>query len=156
MKKIYLISLLAMLCFSLNVFGQNQKSEKKPKYDEKLAKKLGADELGMKTYVMVFLKRGEKQFEKKERDELVALHLKNIGKLAEEGKLILAGPFMEDIDIRGIYLFNVQTIEEAKKLTETDPAVKAGVFSFEMHLWYGSAALQEIPAVHKKIQKKSF
>ena len=82
--------------------------------------------------------------------------MKNIGRLADEGKLVLAGPFMDDQDWRGIYIFDVKTVEEAQKLVETDPAIKAGVFEVELHPWYGSATLIEIPKMHKKIQKKTF
>ena len=51
-------------------------------------------------------------------------HLKNITRLAKEGKPVVAGSFLDDGDIRGIYIFDVETIEEAKALTETDPAIK--------------------------------
>ncbi len=124
-------------------------------YDEALAKRLGADERGMKTFVFVNLIRGKATFEKAERDGYIAGHMKNIGKLAETGKLVLAGPFFDDKDIRGIYVFDVDTIEKAKALVETDPAVKAGVFEFEMRLWYGSAALLELNRIHNSIQKTS-
>ena len=136
-------------------FGQAKKDEQ-PGYDAALAQKLGADEYGMKTYVMVFLKEGPAKIKDSvEREKLQNAHLKNILKLADEGKLIIAGPFADDQEIRGIFIFNVGTVEEAKKLTESDPAVKAGVLIMELHPWYGSAALVEIPDIHKKIQKKS-
>jgi uncharacterized protein YciI len=83
-------------------------------------------------------------------------HLKNIQRLAKEGKLIVAGPFMDDQKIEGIFIFNVESIEEAKTLTATDPAVKAGTLEMELHPWYGSAALVEIPSLHLNVQKKSF
>jgi len=51
-------------------------------------------------------------------------HLENIRPLAEHGKLIVAGPFMDNGDIRHIYIFDVKIIEEAKQLTETDPAIQ--------------------------------
>ncbi len=126
----------------------------KSMYDTALAKKLGADERGMKTFVFVNLIRGKAKFEKAERDKYIAGHMENIGKLAESGKLVLAGPFFDDNDIRGIYVFDVDTLEKAKALVETDPAVKAGVFEFEMRLWYGSAALLELGRIHNSIQKK--
>lgn len=126
----------------------------KSTYDAALAKKLGADERGMKTFVMVNLIRGKKEFEKAERDRLIAGHMENIGKLADSGKLVLAGPFFDNNDIRGIYIFDVDTLEKARALTETDPAVKAGVFEFEMRLWYGSAALLALDPIHKSIQKQ--
>jgi uncharacterized protein YciI len=65
----------------------------------------------------------------------------NIRRLTDEGKLVLAGPFMDDGEVRGIYIFDVKTVEEAKKLTETDPAIQAGSLIIDLHPWYGSAAL---------------
>ena len=123
-------------------------------YDSVLAQKLGADEYGMKKYVMAFLKTGP--YEEKDsvkRAELHRGHLDNIFRLADEGKLALAGPFMDDSDMRGVFIFNVSTVEEAKALTETDPAIKAGLFVIEYHPWYGSAAACMINDQHKRIAK---
>lgn len=125
-------------------------------YDAELAKKLGADQRGMKMYVMCILKTGPKDAEikGKERDDIFAGHFANIGRLAEQGKLAVAGPFEKnDRSYRGLYIFNVATIEEAEKLVVLDPAVKAGVFVPEMTLWYASAALMLVPETHPKIQK---
>ena len=157
MKKLsLLVYLIAVVCLlSLNIYSQKAKSAKLPKFDAELAKKLGADEYGMKQYVMVFLKYGTATVSKDERDKIFTGHLKNIMRLAEAGKLIVAGPFMEDKDIAGIFIFDVKTIQEAQKLLETDPAVKAGLLVPELHSWYGSAALMEIPQLHKVVQKKS-
>ena len=156
MKKIFIL-LLFIGALSANHFSQSSNKEKTPKgYDAKLAKKLGADEMGMKVYVFAMLKRGKVKFEDSVRQELINGHLKNIGQLSKEGKLLLAGPFMDDQDWRGIYIFNVSTLADAQKLVETDPAIKAGVFEVEMHPWYGSATLLEIPKMHSKIQKKTF
>jgi uncharacterized protein len=82
-------------------------------------------------------------------------HLKNIQRLAAAGKLIVAGPFLDDQKIEGIFIFNVGTVEEARELTATDPAVKAGELEMELHPWYGSAALAETAELHKKVQRKS-
>jgi uncharacterized protein YciI len=129
---------------------------KNPQYDAQLAQKLGADEYGMKTYVMAFLKAGpNRSKDSVTRAELQKAHLKNILRLANEGKLIVAGPFLDDQPIKGIFIFNVTTIEEAKKLTETDPAIKAGSLIMELHPWYGSASLMATFEIHKKIEKKS-
>lgn len=62
---------------------------------------------------------------------------------------------MDDTDLRGIFIFNVESVEEAKKLTETDPAIKAGVLIMELHPWFGSAALVETPRIHRTIEKKN-
>ena len=127
-----------------------------PQYDSTLAKKLGADDYGMKAYVMAFLKAGpNRALDSAATAKLQEAHLKNIFRMADEGKLIIAGPFMDDTDIRGIYLFNVASVEEAKKLTETDPAIKAGSLVMELHPWYGSAALQLVVPLHKRVEKNS-
>lgn len=124
-------------------------------FDAELAKKYGADDYGMKKYVMAYLKRGpNRSKDSATRAELQRAHLENITKMAEEGKLVLAGPFLDDGEVRGIYIFNVETIEEAESLTNTDPAIQAGSLVMELHPWYGSAALLEINNLHKKISKQ--
>ncbi len=125
-------------------------------YDSLKAEKFGADDYGMKQYVIAFLKRGPNRIQDSSKAvELQKAHLKNINKLAEEGKLVLAGPFLDNEDVRGIYIFDVKTIEEARKLTETDPAIKAGSLIMELRPWYGSAALKEINQIHKTLEKVS-
>lgn len=124
-------------------------------YDSVLAHRLGADRIGMKVYVMAFLKRGpDRSQDSVEAARLQAAHMANIRRLAEEGSLVLAGPFMDDGDLRGIYVFNVSTVEEARALTATDPAVKAGRLAMELHPWYGSAALMEVTRIHNTLQQR--
>jgi uncharacterized protein YciI len=65
----------------------------------------------------------------------------------------LAGPFLDDGDIRGIYIFNVETVEEAQKLTETDPAIQAGSLVMELHPWYGTATLLVLKNYYDKVAK---
>ncbi len=125
-------------------------------FDSDLAKRTGADEYGMKQYVMAFLKAGpNRDQDSVTTAKLQQAHMDNISRMAGEGKLVVAGPFMDNSDLKGIYIFNVTTVEEAKKLTETDPAVKAGRLIMELHPWYGSAALVEINSIHKKLSKKA-
>lgn len=133
--------------------GQNNHAE----YDSVLASRLGADEYGMRKYVMAFLKAGPNRSQSKEEAaKLQKAHMDNIKRMAEEGKLIVAGPFINDGDIRGIYIFDVQTVEEAGALTATDPAIQAGRLIMELHPWYGSAALMEVNSLHNRLQKKKF
>jgi uncharacterized protein YciI len=89
------------------------------------------------TYYLGFLKRGAKWSpeETPEREQIQQAHLKNIGRLHEMGKLVAAGPFMEDGDLRGIFVFKTATLEEANELTNTDPAVQAGRLRIELHEW---------------------
>lgn len=132
---------------------QNSGSTSTP--DSAIRNNADADSFGMKSYVMAFLKKGPNR----NQDSATAAaiqkaHLANIGKLADEGKLIIAGPFMDSSEFMGIFIFNVKTLKEAEELTLTDPAVKAGRLIMELHPWYSSAALTEIPQLHKKLEKK--
>ncbi len=124
-------------------------------YDAALATRLGADEYGMHAYVIAFLKAGPKRDQPEaEAQALMKAHLDNIGRMADEGVLVLAGPFLDDGPLRGIYVFKVATIEEARALTATDPAIQAGRLEMELHPWYGSAALPELHAIHQRLQAK--
>lgn len=125
-------------------------------YDEQLAQELGADDYGMRQYVMAFLKAGpNRSTDSTEAVELQRAHLSNINRMAEEGDLVLAGPFMDNGEIRGIYVFDVRTVEEARELTETDPAIQAGALEMELHPWYGSAALMQVNEIHGQISKEN-
>ena len=154
-KQAWLI--LSFLCVSwLAAIAEEPASGKTPSFDAELARKLGADERGMKTYVLCILKTGpnDAKIQGKERDDVFAGHFANIGRLAKEGKLAVAGPFgKNDRSWRGLYIFNVPTVEEAEKLVILDPAVKAGVFVYELTPWYGSAAMMLVPETHKRIEK---
>ncbi len=150
-----ILALFVTVFFSSLVFAQNTANDPKiPTYDAELAKKLGADERGMKQYVMCFLKTGPlKVDDKAKQQDLMKGHFGMINRLAEAGKLTLAGPFIEGGEYRGIYVFDVRTIEEAKELTATDPSIKEGYFKVEFIKWYASAALMEVNNTHKKIAK---
>jgi len=124
-----------------------------PVYDATLAKRLGADERGMRNYVLVILKTGPKSVDDPEkRKAMFAGHFANMGRLAKEGKLVLAGPFDEDPDHwRGMFVFAVETVEEAKALTATDPTIIAGEMVAEYHRWYGSAATMMLTEIDAKL-----
>jgi uncharacterized protein YciI len=89
------------------------------------------------TYYLGFLKRGAKWSpeDTPERQRIQDAHLKNIRRLHEMGKLVAAGPFLEDTDLRGIFVFKTATWDEANELTNSDPAVQAGRLRIELHEW---------------------
>ncbi|HCT94381.1 MAG: hypothetical protein A2X19_02830 [Bacteroidetes bacterium GWE2_39_28] len=126
-------------------------------YDEKLAKELGADEYGMKSYVLVILKTGSnKTTDKKELDSLFGGHMRNMAVLSEAGKLIVAGPLGKNGNsYRGIFILNVKDTLEARNILSTDPAVNSKVLDADLYNWYGSAALPLYLEPHKKIQKST-
>ena len=152
--------IIGLISIGLWIISCNPKnsivSEETSNFDSTLAIAYGADDYGMKKYVMAFLYRGENQtIDADSSQALQMLHLKNIERMAEEGKLVLAGPFFGDGTLRGIYIFNVSSIAEAESLTYTDPAIQAGVLRMELKEWYGSAALMGVNEAHLRIAKKS-
>lgn len=95
-----------------------------------------SEEYEMKQYFMVLLKKGANR----SQDSATAAgiqkaHLENIGKLAKEGKLIVAGPFLDDGELRGIFILDVPDQEQAEELVNTDPAIKAGRLTYDIHPW---------------------
>ena len=149
MKKLILslVTLFAMISLSQ---AQNDA------YDQELAAEVGADKYGMKKYVIAFLYRGDRvsEYTEQQRSNIQAGHMANINRMSEEGQLVMAGPFFGNEDLRGLYIFAVETLEEAEQLTSTDPAIKAGVLKMELKEWYGSAALMLMTELHSKVAEE--
>jgi uncharacterized protein YciI len=149
------ILILSVLCFhASSVICQKNN----PNYDSTLAKKMDADDYGMKKYVLVILKTGTNTTEdKKIKDSLFAGHMDNINRLVKINKLVVAGPLVKnERTYRGIFILDVKTLEEANTLLETDPAIKEKLLAAELYQWYGSAALPAYLEASDKIWKKGF
>ena len=101
----------------------------------------------MTTYYVGFLYRGAKWTPERtpETEKIQAAHLANIERLVESGELLLAGPFADDGDLRGMFVFRVDSMEEARRLCDTDPAVKAGRLKVEVHPWYSARGIHIDP-----------
>lgn len=86
--------------------------------------------------VLGFLMRGPDTSQTGEAAaEIQKGHLAYMTKLRDEGKLVVAGPFMDDSPMRGIVIYRVASVEDAKALAAQDPAVKAGRLVLEAHPW---------------------
>ncbi len=149
--RIFILLFVIILCIP-DAQAQNLNTQ----YDKDLADSLGADDFGMKSYILVVLKTGSYQTtDETILNNLFRGHMDNISRLARMNKLIVAGPLgKNNKNYRGIFVLNVKTREEAKELLETDPAVKAGLFDAELYEWYGSAALPAYLKVHERIEKQ--
>jgi uncharacterized protein YciI len=92
-------------------------------------------------YVFGLLRRGPKWSpeETEERARIQEAHLANIRRLAETGVLVLAGPFVDGGERRGVFIFKLESLPEARRLAETDPAVAAGRLAIDLLPW-------EVPA----------
>ena len=83
--------------------------------------------------------------------------MNNMKKMAEDSILIVAGPLgKNDLSYRGIFILNVPTVEAAKEVLQTDPAIKANYLDADLYEWYGSAALSEYQKASKKVGKFNF
>jgi uncharacterized protein YciI len=155
MKTLLMATALAALCAWSGV----QAEEAEPAasvFDAELAERLGADQYGMRPYVLALLKSGATpSVDAGTAAELQRAHLANIRAMAERGDLVLAGPFMSGGELRGLYLFKTDSVEQAEAWTASDPAIQAGALVMELIPWYGSAALLEVPAIHQSISRES-
>ncbi|NNE67105.1 MAG: hypothetical protein HKN33_11120 [Pyrinomonadaceae bacterium] len=156
MNRIIAFIAFCILFLTVPAFGQKAEDKTTNTFDAELAARLGADDYGMRSYVYVLLKTGPADItDEKKRNEIFRGHFANMGKLAEKGILVAAGPFDDPKKVkRGFYIFNVDNVEDAKKYVESDPGVKSGIFDYELTKLYSSAALMMINEIHGKIQKK--
>ena len=122
MLKILLLTFL--LLTSVSAFAQQEENKSEtPK---------------LKQYYFVMLVKGP------HRDDIDPLslvkiqegHMANINKMAESGKLQIAGPFGDDGNWRGIFIFDVATEAEVIELLKDDPAIQAGRLAYEIHPWW--------------------
>jgi len=93
--------------------------------------------LEMVTYYLVFLKKGDRWSPQStpESEKIQEGHMAHMSKMHSEGKLVLAGPFGDGGDLRGIQLYKAANLEEAKSFAALDPAVQAGRLAVEIHPW---------------------
>lgn len=156
-SSIYCLALSLMACVSVAFAQSGAEQAPLPAYDADLAKRVGANENGMRSYVFVLLKSGPNKIPVgAERDEMFKGHFANMKRLAADGKLVSAGPFDGVDSWRGMFIFATADIEEAKKYVATDPVIVKGEMVAEYHRHFGSAALMLVNEMHEKVAKKKF
>jgi len=125
MRRLLLLGFSACL-----LFGADEKKAE-PKYE-------------MTNYVMGLLRRGPNWTASStaETQRIQDGHMANIRKMAATGKLIVAGPFGDNGDLRGVFIFQGATLEEARAMVDQDPAVIAGRLVVDLHPWFAAAGLR--------------
>src|SRR5260370_33105333 len=112
--------------------------EMQPWFSEDIFKKANSP-LKLDTVYFGFLKKGPNRKDGDDKNaeiqELQKEHIANIQRLAKLGKLIAAGPFGDDGELRGIFVFRVSSLKEAQELCATDPMVKINRLPVELHPW---------------------
>ena len=88
-------------------------------------------------YTMIFLKEGPNRSQgEEEAEELQMAHLKYLFGLRQKGLLVINGPLLTHPEIRGVGIYATEDMEEAKRLAEQDPAVKAGRLVVEANQYF--------------------
>ena len=92
----------------------------------------------MVQFHMALLKKGPKwdATKEQERNSILQQHFANVMSLLDSGKAIIAGPMADDTDLAGIFILRASSATEAKTWVDSDPAVKSGLFSAEIHPWW--------------------
>jgi uncharacterized protein len=120
MKKLFFA--LLIILFSNTLFAQTKAGELPPE---------------MKQYWFVMLMRGPNRNQDSTTvAKIQEGHIANIVRIANEGKCIIAGPFGDDENWRGILILDVKDADEVKKEVEQDPAIRAGRLIYETHPWW--------------------
>ncbi len=128
---------LVAICFSFEKTNA-QNAENDPQNAKSDTVK-PAPKYEMKQYWFVMLVKGKRIDEIKDTaviNKLEAGHMANLNRLAEQGKINVAGPFGDNGNWRGIFIFNVPTKEEVEALLKSDPAIAAGRMDYEIHPWW--------------------
>ena len=110
-----------------------------PWWSQDIYRKANTSPLKLEGLYLGFLKKGPNRKEgdgnNPEIQELQNAHLANINRLAEMKKLIMAGPFGDEGDLRGIFVFRASSLKEAQELSATDPMIKIDRLRLELHPW---------------------
>ena len=85
----------------------------------------------LKDYTIVLLKPTTKSKEDGARAVIMEHTRKNMA-LQLDGVVSIVCPIFGDFDIAGLYIFSV-TVDEVKRIMDDDPAVKAGIFQYEIY-----------------------
>jgi uncharacterized protein YciI len=132
---------LLLVSTSLGLFGCAAESSTAAASDEQQA--------SSDAYAFVFLLAGprEGQLSAEELQAARNGHFGNIARLAEEGVLLLAGPLFDprsDLAHRGIFLFDVDDLDDAWAIAETDPGVQLGAFALDVFPFRSSADFRSV------------
>lgn len=133
----------AILCCTFKCTAQT-KPAAKPKLEEQI-----------KQYWFVMLVKGSNRtHDSAAAAKIQEGHMANINKLYYDGKIKVAGPFGDDGNWRGIFIFDAATQQEVEDLLKTDPAVSSGRLGYEIHPWWTAPTGSFKPGKPAKPNKK--
>jgi uncharacterized protein len=127
--------LIVALLLSTSAFSQEKKTDAPP---------------NIRKYWFVMLTTGtNRSQDSATAAKLQEGHMSNMSKMYRDGKLKVAGPFGDEGNWRGLFIFDCETKEEVLKLLAKDPAISAGRLAYEIHPWYTEASGSFVPGKPK-------
>lgn len=129
--------IILLLMLTVDCYAQEAGNKSEAAEPETFTMEYGDSTIVMQKYFIAFLKAGpDRSQSKEEAEEIQKKHLAHLNRIYEQGKTSITGPFADDGEIRGIVVLNTATREEAERLANEDPAVKAGRLEVEIHPWW--------------------
>ena len=123
------ILITCMILFTSLIHAQDTKKDEPP--------------AEMKQYFFVMLMKGPNRGQDSVTvSKLQEGHMANINRMAKEGKLVMAGPFGDNGNWRGLFIFDMKTMEDVKKEVDQDPAIQAGRMIYEIHPWWSQRGVK--------------
>ena len=100
----------------------------------------------MERYSLVILRRPANAPTNLDAAALQRQHIGHLQAMARAGKLVVAGPFDDQTDprMRGLCIYRT-SIDEARRLAQDDPAVKAGRLEVEVLSWWVEKGAMTFP-----------
>lgn len=140
MKKQLVLAFLSLLAIQIQAQEEVEATRAVEPLFETFEYKEGDTTYVMQKYFICFYKAvaDKPQISKEEEDKLQAAHMAYLGKLADEKIICISGPFHEGGNMRGMSIYVVPSKEEAEKLANADPLVKAGRLAVEILPWWAA------------------
>src|SRR5687768_10236696 len=145
MKKLSLFILLLTI-----YLGAAAQSATKVTKDTAQRKSPSPEEQIRKYYFVMLTRGSNRSHDSATAVKIQSGHIDNINRLYNEGKIKVAGPFGDNGNWRGIFIFDCATQEEVESLLKTDPAISSGRLAYEVHPWYTAPIGSFIPGKPEK------
>jgi hypothetical protein len=138
-----LVQILLIFLISNLVILKGESQNENPNYDQALAQQLGADDYGMRFYYLAILSTGSNDSIAPDYIRVCFdSHMKNIRRMVDEGKMIIAGPLGKNMrNYRGIFIISMEKEEEVHHELLQDMTISEKLLEYTLIPWYGSAAL---------------
>lgn len=129
------ITILAIVLCACTHHEQKKAITESAKYDLESDTTVHTKE--MKRFWLVELKKGpNRNQDSVSRAKIQAAHIANIERLAQEGKIIMAGPIGVEDDLQGIFLMNCKDSTEVESFVKKDTAVMTGRLIMKYYPWW--------------------